>query len=212
MYISRVEIDINDRRKTKNLTHVGAFHHWVEDSFPEEIKLNERSRKLWRIDKLNGKTYLLVISPKKPNLNLLEKYGVNGSAQTKIYDKFLHSLKQNSRMRFKIALNPVVTLSKGSGKRGITKPHVTIEHQMKYLMDRSEKNGFLLNENEFFIVERGYEIFKKTNQKPIKLVKVVYEGVLTIKEVSLFRKMLTEGFGKHKAYGFGMMTVIPVVE
>ncbi|NLQ94475.1 type I-E CRISPR-associated protein Cas6/Cse3/CasE, partial [Streptococcus mutans] len=29
-------------------------------------------------------------------------------------------------------------------------------------------------------------------------------------DVDRFRKVLTEGIGKKKAYGFGMMTVIPV--
>lgn len=36
MYLSRVEIDSQNRRKTKDLTHVGAYHNWVEQSFPAE--------------------------------------------------------------------------------------------------------------------------------------------------------------------------------
>ena len=60
MYISRVEIDMNNRRKVKNLTHVGAFHDWVERSFPNEIEKQIRTRKLWRIDTLQGKTISLL--------------------------------------------------------------------------------------------------------------------------------------------------------
>ena len=47
MYISRVQIDIDNRRKIKELTYVGAFHHWVEECFPEEITNHIRSRKSW---------------------------------------------------------------------------------------------------------------------------------------------------------------------
>ncbi len=210
MNISRVEIDIENRRKIKDLSHLGAYHNWVERSFPKEIVNKERTRKLWRIDKVNGKNYLIVISENKPDINLLEKYGVEGSGQTKTYDDYLNRLQSGARMRFRVTLNPVITLSRGTGNKGKTKPRITIQHQLKYLFDRAEKNGFKLKENEVNIVERGYEIFRKNNQRSIRFVKVTYEGILTIDDISVFRETLTKGFGKHKAYGFGMMTVIPI--
>ncbi len=210
MYISRVEIDIENRKKIRDLSHVGAYHNWVEQSFPDEFVRKERSRKLWRIDTVHGKKYLLVISKEKPDIDLFETYGVEGSGQTKIYSTYLNGLQEGQRMRFRVTLNPSITLSKGTGNRGITKPHITLEHQLKYLYDRAEKNGFKLNEHEVTIVERGYEVFKRSNQRPIRFIKVVYEGVLTIDDVEIFRKVLTNGFGKHKAYGFGMLTVMPM--
>lgn len=45
----------------KDLTHLGCYHAWVEDSFPEFSKEN-RPRKLWRIDNIYDKYYLLVLS------------------------------------------------------------------------------------------------------------------------------------------------------
>ncbi|MEX2785541.1 type I-E CRISPR-associated protein Cas6/Cse3/CasE [Streptococcus sp. H49] len=212
MYISRVEIDRNNRRKVKDLRNIESYHGWVEQSFPDEIKQEIRTRKLWRIDQLQGKQYLIIVSQEKPNLKRLEKYGVKNSAQTKDYDHFLNSLKEGKRMRFRLVLNPVIsrTSKDNNHKRGVLMPHVTIEHQMEYLLNRSEKNGFTLREDDFSIVERGYEIFNKTNSKSIRLIKVVYEGILTVNDVELFKKTLTEGVGKKKAYGFGMMTVIPV--
>ncbi|WP_019776152.1 type I-E CRISPR-associated protein Cas6/Cse3/CasE [Streptococcus sobrinus] len=211
MYISRVEIDKNNRRKIKDLKNIESYHGWVEQSFPREIEQNIRTRKLWRIDQLQGRQYLVIISSEKPNLELLEKYGVENTAQTKSYDEFLSALKKGARMRFRVVLNPVISLASRDGyhKRGIMKPHTTIEHQMKYLLDRSVKNGFLLEKEDFSIVEKGYEVFNKGNSKSIRLIKAVYEGILTINDADLFRRTLTEGIGKKKAYGFGMMTVIP---
>ena len=60
MYISRVEVDVYNRQKIKDLTHLGAYHNWVEKSFNEAKGV--RSRKLWRIDKINDKKYLIVVS------------------------------------------------------------------------------------------------------------------------------------------------------
>ena len=43
----------------------------------------------------------------------------------------------------------------------------------------------------------------------MNFIKVAYEGLLTISNLEIFKRTLTEGFGKHRAYGFGLMTVIP---
>lgn len=210
MYISRVEVDRTNRRKIRDLTHVGAYHAWVEECFPDEFERSIRTRKLWRIDRIEGKDYLIIVSEDKPDLQRLEKYGVLGSAQTKDYQRFLDNIKTGSRMKFRVVLNPVISIvSPDNPKRGIVKPHVTSEHQMNYLLERSDKNGFLLAGEDFSIVERGYEVFKKAI-KPIRLIKVVYEGTLTVSDADLFKTLLTEGMGKKKAYGFGLMTVIPV--
>ncbi|MGP1616436.1 type I-E CRISPR-associated protein Cas6/Cse3/CasE [Peptostreptococcus stomatis] len=211
MYISRVEVDVKNRKKIKNLSHVAAYHSWVEDSFPKEKKLENRTRKLWRVDTLNNKTYLILVSQEKPNFSCLEKYGVEGTAESKQYDTFLNSIKNGDRYRFRITLNPVISLSQGSGNKSLIKPHVTIEYQRKYLIDRSIKNGFELDENEFSIVERGYENFYKSGQKKVRLVKATYEGILTVKSADLLKDVLTKGMGKKRAYGFGLMTVIPMV-
>ena len=47
-------------------------------------------------------------------------------------------------------------------------------------------------------------------RRPLRLAYVEYEGILEISDADKFRKTLTEGIGKKKAYGFGMMTVIPI--
>lgn len=211
-YLSRVEIDYKKPKSQIDLKSVGAFHNWVEQSFPEEWGNRERSRKLWRVDVLRGKHYLLIVSDSKPDLRRLETYGVAGTASAKNYDKFLNSLRNGMRMHFRVTLNPVVSISDtpdARTSRGRVVPHVTYAQQMNFLLDRAQKLGFSLNENEFTIIERGYSLFMKS-VKPIRLSKAVYQGVLTISDADVMRKTLVEGIGKKKAYGFGMMTAIPL--
>ena len=76
-------------------------------------------------------------------------------------------------------------------------------------MKRTEKNGFHISENEVCIVERGYEVLRKQGSKQVRVVKVAYEGILTITDIGKFRHALVNGIGKKKAYGFGLLTVIP---
>lgn len=213
MYLSRVQIEEKNRQRVKDLNHLGAYHNWVESSFPDEFGSGERTRKLWRIDKLQGRRYLLVLSEKQPDLDKLAYYGVANTAESKSYNVLLDRLEVGMKLRFRVTLNPVISISTGkqSGKRGKVMPHVTIEHQTKYLMDRSLKNGFQLNENEFSITERSMEPLKKQKHHPVRLSKVSYEGLLTITDIELFKEALINGIGKKKAYGCGMMTVIPEV-
>lgn len=208
MYLSRVEIDVFNRKNIKNLSHLGAYHSWVEDSFPEEKKEHVRSRKLWRIDKLYNKQYLLILSEVKPNFELLEKYGVKGTAESKDYGKFLENLKYGMKAKFRIVLNPVISKKTDFSKRGKVYPHVTIKHQLEYLEKRAEKNGFILNECN--IVNRGTGLLKKDN-KYIEFIKVTYEGVLTITDIEKIKHTLKKGIGREKTYGFGLLTIIPII-
>ena len=210
MYLSRVAIDIKNRRKVKDLTHLGAYHNWVESSFPGEFEKNVRSRKLWRIDVLQGRKYLLLVSDEKPEREAFEKYGIPGSAQTKCYDKFLDSIVEDRFYRFRVTLNPVKALSQGVGKRGRVVPEVTAEQQLRFLEARANKLGFELVPDGYQIVERCWEPYLKQGQKMIRLSKATYEGVLKVTNKDVFHRTLTDGIGKKKAYGFGLMTVIPI--
>lgn len=219
MYLSRVKIDYNNRHKLKDLTHVGAYHHWVEQCFPQEVSNGERSRKLWRIDRLNGDDYLLVLSDKRPDARGLLKYGEENTAVIKDYDAYLAGLQEGANMRFRVTLTPVKSVKNTEDfdnpnvkrKRGKVCRLVSVQSQMDFLISRSEKNGFSIDANEFYISNQSYETLRKVNQQPERFLKVDYEGILTITDVALFRKTLINGIGKKKAYGCGLMTVLPVV-
>lgn len=208
MYLSRVEIDTNNRQKIKCLTHLGAYHNWVEQSFPQEISVGKRSRKLWRIDQLGGKTYLLIVSKELPDFEALCRYGVEGTVQSKDYDRFLDKLKNGTKCLFRVVLNPVVALPHSGDKRGRIMPHITVEQQRNYLLKRASEHGFYISNDEFSIVEREFVNWHK-GKDHVRLSRVTYEGLLTIENIDDFRTLLIEGMGKKKAYGFGMMTVIP---
>lgn len=209
-YFSRVQLDWDNQRKMINLWNLGAFHNYVEQSFPKEIKKGIRTRHLWRIDRLQGKEYLLLISEDKPDLNLLCKYGVNGTAQTKEYDSFLEKIEKNQFFYFRLTANPVYKATKKGQSEGKVYPHVTVEQQRKWLLDRSEKNGFkILAEKHFDIVSRNWPILYKKKNHWVRFSRVSYEGMLQVIDETKLRSALVKGIGKEKAYGMGLLTIIP---
>lgn len=211
MYLTRVMLDVENGRKMKHASHIGAIHSIIENSFPDEKQREIRTRKLWRIDHLNGKRYILIASEKVPNPEALEAIGVAGSIQTKDYEPFLNSLENGMKAHFRVKLNPVWSSREGkaTGERGRVVP-VPDGEQKQYLYDRSQKNGFSLEEADYEIVERGVELYRKKGQRDIYLKKSIYEGTLTITDKKKIERVLREGIGKKKAYGFGLMTLIPM--
>ncbi|KRK39919.1 type I-E CRISPR-associated protein Cas6/Cse3/CasE [Loigolactobacillus bifermentans] len=221
MYLSRVEIDTQNRQKIKELTHLGAYHNWVEQSFPDEITQGDRKRHLWRLDQLASKNYLLVLSENKPDAGQLEKYGVSGTATTKSYDQLLDTIKTGDTMRFRLTANPSYAAPRPGQKRGQVYPYVTIAQQRQWLNKKAQKAGFKLVWQQpsidemdgfvFDVVSRDYPTLHRKAGRSVRLSRVVFEGLLQVQDLTAFKATLVEGLGREKAFGMGLMTVIPKV-
>lgn len=209
MYLSRVMLKDNQNYRNYVYTNLQYFHKWVEKSFPNEFKENIRTRKLWRLDSFNNKNYLIMLSEQKPDIEMFERNGIKGTAKITNYDQFLDDISENKLYRFKIKYNPVSSVYVRNSKRGDNFICRSDEDKIKYLIDRSDKNGFEVL--ECTLIQSGYDKLVKDNQKaPIN--KAVVEGVLAVKDVDKFKEILINGFGKRKAYGYGLMTIVPIAE
>lgn len=204
MYLSRIELNIGLRETMKALVSPSKFHGAIEESFS-----GGRARRLWRIDDLNGKKYMLILSEEIPNLeHFVGQFGYAGVYETKDYAILLNRVSDGMKWRFKLTANP--TISKSHGK---IMAHVTPEYQKKWLMDRAERCGFLLEDNEFQTVwSKWYNFSKKDGDKSanIRLLSVTFEGMLTISDAEKFKETLCKGIGREKAYGQGLMTIVRV--
>lgn len=208
MFLSRVLIDDHNRQKLKPLTHLGAYHDWVEQSFPDEFNRGERQRHLWRIDSLQGKRYLMVVSKDRPNLTMLERYGVTGTARAKDYQPFLDRIQKGELMRFRLVANPAYR------HQGRTYPHITTVQQEEWLNQRAVDHGFELptgpnGEVSFTVKNREWPRLYH-GARGVRLSRVAFEGILMVTNVDAFRQTLVQGIGREKAYGMGLLTVIPL--
>ena len=206
MYLSRVEIDFANRKKIKDLSHLGADHSWVEESFPWEIAKGCRLRHLWRVDRLHGNTYLLILSHEKPDLKKLEKFGKLGTAICKDYTPFLKRLREGQRFLFKLTANPVRRGGKISSHPGKMIPYLARENQLLWLQRKSESNGFDILSAD--VVGHDRPLLRK--QVHVALNRTVFEGELRISNLEKFKRALVKGIGREKAFGMGLLTVIPV--
>jgi CRISPR system Cascade subunit CasE len=79
-------------------------------------------------------------------------------------------------------------------------------------MEKGEKCGFSVKDDDFFVMESCWQRFYKGAQrkKPVTLLAVTYEGILKVTDAEKFRQTLTDGIGRGKAFGMGMLTVVKV--
>ena len=210
MYLTRMELDVSKRDTRKALHSPSMFHGAIESSFP-----GKRERRLWRVDELQGKYYLLLLSEQSPDLSLMaNQFGMEGSEQTwqtKSYDALLDRIENGSAWQFRLTANPTKSIrSPETGKRGTVCAHITPEYQLKWLLDRCGTHGFSINPEEVAVIQSQWQRFYKGDQrkKSVSLLSVTFEGVLTVTDAVRFRQVLTEGIGRGKAFGLGLLTVI----
>ena len=215
MYLTRMRLDLTKRDTMRALTEPKFFHGAIERSFA-----GERKRNLWRIDSLGGEQYLMLVSAEKPDLTAtVEQFGypeASAAWETQDYTPLLARIQNGTRWHFRLTANPTKhgAGDAATGKRGKVMPHMTAEHQQRWLLKKAAQHGFALEEGEFLAVQSQWYQFRKTaaGNHPVSLLSVTFEGMLTVTDAEMFRRTLTEGIGRGKAYGMGMLTVVRVVE
>jgi CRISPR system Cascade subunit CasE len=223
MYLSRVFLNDRKRETQRALASPQIIHGAVESSFKRDISALEpfRKRLLWRVDYVVDKCCLLLLSEERPDLaSLVWQFGypdVQPQGETKAYAPFLKKLHNGQRWQFRLRANPVRSSSRETDERtgrGKVFAHVTKEQQKQWLLARAEACGFVVKPEEFAVVHTEWKKFHKATQGQHKVVlrTATFEGVLTITDAERFRQSLAGGIGRAKAYGCGLMTIMPIAE
>lgn len=78
MFLTRMELDASRRNTMKALASPNIIHGTIERAFP-----GPRERRLWRVDRISGNFYLLLLSRTPPDLSAaMEQFGPQGSDAT----------------------------------------------------------------------------------------------------------------------------------
>lgn len=206
MYLTRMKLNTDNRNVMRALVAPNLIHGAVESSFS-----GDRKRCLWRIDRLGGNTYLLLLSQERPDLRKAADQFGSSEWETISYEPLLERVVKGSQWHFRLVANPTISRSQGSGKRGKIYAHSSTRFQREWLLKKAEKHGFLIDEDQFDIKgSQWFRFRKKEGGHTVSLLQVTYEGILTVDSPELFKTMLKEGIGREKAYGMGLLTIVRV--
>ena len=204
MYLSRIPLDITKRKTQIALVAPNKFHGAIEEAFAER-----QGRNLWRVDAFQGKTYLLLLSPSRPDLEYIAgQFGNRGECgETKDYTSLLARIQEGSVWRFRLVANPTYCVKKGEGM-GKVRAHTVAGRQLEWLERQSGKKGFRLLPDSVGILESDWKVFlKQDGKQKVWMLAVAYEGRLQVENAELFKEALVGGIGREKAYGLGLLTV-----
>lgn len=220
--LSRLYLNPQKREARKLLTNPQAMHAAVRAAFPPDIDEKD-ARVLWRLDRKNHEQTLYIVGPETPDAgHLVEQAGWDTRpTQTADYSRLLGSLMIGQRWRFELVANPVKSIAGEHGTRGRIVPHVTPEQQLTWLKERSGTAGFQVwpvpteetglldvavvgRDNLTFF--RNVEASGKKRGR-VSLRTARFRGHLEVTDVDKLRHTLTQGIGRARAYGCGLLTL-----
>lgn len=223
VYLSRIEVNPFKRETMRALAELQRLHAAVMAGFPGVSNPDKGDRLLWRVDRLGDRTYVLVQSSRRPDLqHMVEQFGWPASGQTwdtRDYEPFLARIRDHQHWRFRLRANPVTHSEKKEdvppdAPRGKVFAHVTAAQQKKWLFDRSRRNGFRLSaasdagttSADFEVMQREVRLFRR-GDKYVTIAMVAFEGVLIVENAGLLVDAMKKGIGRAKAYGCGLLTL-----
>lgn len=233
MYLSQLLINVGDnpdrprpgRLWLRNHYHV---HQRLCMAFPSaerktgdtnfiKMKRQVNGGFLFRVDPLpGGRAMIIVQSAVEPDWEYAfhnAEYFMAAPPQWKPYNP---SFTHGQRLRFRLLANPTRCLrSKSIGPDGnqIREEYigkrvpVPAGKMIEWLIDRSEKAGFSIEEKAATFHQGYISIRKSREAEEIRLRAVRYEGMLNVVDASIFRDIIISGIGRGKAFGFGLLSV-----
>lgn len=222
MFLTKMPINARRRDAQRLMASPQVMHAAVMAGFAD-YRPTEDARVLWRLDTYDRhRVVLYTVSPEKPDFtHLVEQAGwpTTQTWQTRPYGAVLDKLRDGQRWLFRLTANPAhsVRLPDWSD----TKPlgHVTVKQQEQWLIDRSARAGFRLVScaaddaagYDLSVVDRTVRQFRRSGGR-VTIAMATFEGQLEVTDAMAFRRVLTAGIGRAKAYGCGLLTVAPVVQ
>ena len=216
--LTRIYLNPARRGGRKLILNPQAMHAAVRAAFPPDTD-ESRGRILWRLDHHEHAHTLYIVGPERPDVaNIVEQAGWHTRpGQSADYGKFLDRLQRGQRWHFEVIVNPVISKSQGPGKRGKRVPLASADSQLQWLIRRSEENGFSLATNDSTgavdarVIGRDTLNFqhgeRKDTRSRVNIRSVRIEGTLEVTNAEKLRAALTNGIGRGRAYGCGLLTL-----
>lgn len=207
MFLSQLRVNTSRASTIHLLNSMERLHACIATSTPGS------SRPLWRLDSTSRGHIVYVTSDTRPDFTgFREQYGYPALPESvtfriENYDRMLDSLQQGGKWYFETVVSP--TLKKNGNIIPLTtrdddsdKSRLTASEWLKRRMGDGAVMDSLRKSSEGTTV-----IMKKGHRVKFKWVR--YQGVLTVGDVDLLHSLLTNGIGREKAYGCGLLTLAP---
>ena len=171
---------------------------------------------LFRIDAGRASTQIIVQSASAPNWDYAFANFRGVLAAVTQVRPFAPTVAKGQRLQFRLEANPTRRIDTKSAPDG-TRRHgnrvpVAASNCIEWLRRFEQEGGFTLDPQEVRLDCGAARVRKSVvAEQGIAYSVARFEGLLTVKDPEAFVGKLAAGFGSAKAYGFGLMSVVPAL-
>lgn len=210
MYLTQFEFNTRRRGSRLTLASPQRVHAAVLSCFPAEESATGRI--LWRLDHLdNSRRQLMIMSPARPDLTALNEecgWPTTSGWRTADASRLLDTLAAGQHWRFRLTANPVRSVAVPGGPRGVPVP-LAAHQQLDWLLERAERCGVRWQGEGIgaVVTRRETLVFRRNGSNRVTLSVAQFDGRLEVVDPSRLREVLTQGIGRAKGYGCGLLTL-----
>jgi len=202
MYLSKLVLNERDRTVQRDLSNAHDLHRRIMQAFPDEQRENPRAD--WNVlfRQEPDRNIVLVQSDIEPNwTNLSSSYLMRPPNLTSL-DFATSRLDSGRVLQFRLKANP-------SKRDKQSRKLVGMFHQadqIAWIERQAAQHGFKVlvvdvipTPNVFGVKEKG--------KAPIRILTVMYQGILEIIEPAQFINAIQQGIGRGRSYGCGLLSI-----
>lgn len=227
MYLSRLLLNPRHRAVQRDLGDLQSMHRTLMSAFPQVQGATPARAELGVLYRLEtesstGVPVILLQSRPAPLWSALPSGYLDGTPSHgsnpayKQLDALLAALKPGIHLRFRLRANPTKKVATKTGedgrKRNGTRADLRDEEaQRDWLHSKGQQHGFAILGMR--LADEPLQIGQRPGRGDIyrlAVAPVLYDGILQIADITLFRQALEGGIGPAKAYGCGLLSVAPL--
>ena len=204
MYLAKLDLNERNRDVYRDLGNAHALHQRIMQAFPDEQRENARAD--WNVlfRQEPDSNVVLVQSEIEGNWDTLPK-GYLTHHQSKPFNAEVIHLESGRVMQFRLKANP-------SKRDNQTKKLIGMFHQsdqLAWLERQASQHGFTVHGVDVIPTPNVFGV-KSGGKAPIRLVTVLYQGILQVSDPAHFLTALQQGIGRGRSYGCGLLSVAKI--
>lgn len=232
-YLSRLHLNLRDRRVRTDLANSQALHRRLLEAFPGASSRAD-VQLLYRVEAPRGAHatdyVILVQSGAEPDWTCLDAgylrdqehafgWSESNAVDMKDISGAFVQIGPGDQFRFRLRANPTQKRHfkagespRPTGKNGTRVPLFVDRELQEWIARKADQHGFRLlgvrwqPDPVTGDIQRG----SKADGKTLTHYAVLFEGALRVTDATAFQDALASGIGPAKAYGFGLLSLAPV--
>ncbi|MCX4690701.1 type I-E CRISPR-associated protein Cas6/Cse3/CasE [Kitasatospora purpeofusca] len=212
LWLTRIVPDRRSREARRDGTNAVDLHHRVMSLFPDDVADTTARQDLGVLFRTetasDGGHRILLQSSLPPDLNRLPPD--YGPGTTKSLAPLLDAVRPGLAVRYRIAANPIRKPGRTTRELYNLSAVVPLRGAAAdgWWTRQAENAGLQVTTLHSTPLDAARGA-RRSDQRPIKHDRVLFEGTAVITDADRLRSRLSDGIGKGKAYGCGLLSIAP---